>query len=81
MEPWTFPGAITGWVLGPAVGLGSPSCAKHGAAGPTLAPAGEPGPLAVSSKHLLFTNDLAATSFPLDPAKSRNSPWQLMVSQ
>lgn len=28
-------------------------------------------------KHLLFTNDLTATPFPLNPAKPPNSPWQL----
>lgn len=53
----------------------------HPAVGPTLALTGEPEPLAMSLKHLLFTNDLAATSFPLDPAKSHNSPWQLILSQ
>lgn len=43
--------------------------------------ASEPGPLALPLKHSLFTNDLTATSFPLNPAKSPNSPWQLMLSQ
>lgn len=63
-------------LLHPTVGLGS--C---GAVGPMLVPASEPGPLAMSLKHLQFTNDLAATSFPLNPAKSHHSPWQLMLSQ
>lgn len=39
----------------------------------------EPGPLALPLQLSLLTNDLTAASFPLNPAKSPSSPWQLML--
>lgn len=63
------------WVLGPA-----PSHPGTGQSWDHAGTAGEPGPLALPLKHFLFTNDLTATSLPLNPAKSPNSPWKLMPS-
>lgn len=60
-------GALLGWaLLHPSLGWAEQSHA-------------EPGPLALPLQLSLFTNDLTAASFPLNPAKSPSSPWQLML--